>query len=335
MKDIAHQAGVSLATVSRALGNNTRITKETRERVLKIAQEIGYRPDPVMQVLIERRWHGRRSDEGMNVGFVWDSQSTIATTARQEFKHFREHGHRAGYNLIAEDLRAHRDARQLIKRLEAKGCMALVISMMPDVPYDISILSEHFAAVSIGVSSWQPNCPIIMHDEFQGVDLTWKQLEHMGYRRFGVMLHNYPESYTVDQRYGTVFYRQRFIHAEEDYIPVYIYDSENAFCEEEIGAWIRRYKPEVVVGDSHYNLFSLQALGFDIPKDFAFATLNLWDRAEVGKIAGCFRDNLILFERGLQLLNLMTRCGACGASQGDLAEMVKGSWKDGATLPKK
>ena len=43
--DIAHQAGVSQATVSRALRNSPLVNPETRKRVQKIAREMNYRVD--------------------------------------------------------------------------------------------------------------------------------------------------------------------------------------------------------------------------------------------------------------------------------------------------
>jgi LacI family transcriptional regulator len=41
---IAEQAGVSIATVSRALNNGPRISEATRARILKIATDLGYQP---------------------------------------------------------------------------------------------------------------------------------------------------------------------------------------------------------------------------------------------------------------------------------------------------
>ena len=43
--DIAHLAGVSQSTVSRALSNSPLVNKETRERVQRIAKELNYKVD--------------------------------------------------------------------------------------------------------------------------------------------------------------------------------------------------------------------------------------------------------------------------------------------------
>lgn len=45
IKDIAKKAGVSVSTTSRALNDNSRISEETRERIKKIAAEMGYQPN--------------------------------------------------------------------------------------------------------------------------------------------------------------------------------------------------------------------------------------------------------------------------------------------------
>ena len=45
IKEIAQKANVSIATVSRALNNDPRVTEETRTQILKIADKLEYRPN--------------------------------------------------------------------------------------------------------------------------------------------------------------------------------------------------------------------------------------------------------------------------------------------------
>ncbi len=51
MADVARAAGVSLTTVSRALSGNGRLSERTRQRVRAIANEMGYRPNPLARRL--------------------------------------------------------------------------------------------------------------------------------------------------------------------------------------------------------------------------------------------------------------------------------------------
>ena len=55
IKDVAHAAGVSLATVSRVMNNGPKVGEQTRARVKKIMEEMGYRPNANARALVTQR----------------------------------------------------------------------------------------------------------------------------------------------------------------------------------------------------------------------------------------------------------------------------------------
>lgn len=69
IRDVASAAGVSTATVSHALNGLGSMTDETRRRVVKVAQDLNYRPN--------RMARGLRRERSHTIGFLDD---TVATT---------------------------------------------------------------------------------------------------------------------------------------------------------------------------------------------------------------------------------------------------------------
>src|ERR671925_1788676 len=57
LRDVAREAGVHPATVSRALNEETRslVNEGTARRVLQVAEELGYRPNPIARGLKTNR----------------------------------------------------------------------------------------------------------------------------------------------------------------------------------------------------------------------------------------------------------------------------------------
>jgi LacI family transcriptional regulator len=55
IRDVAEQAGVSIATVSRVLNDRADVSAETRERVRRVARSVGYSADPAARSLVTQR----------------------------------------------------------------------------------------------------------------------------------------------------------------------------------------------------------------------------------------------------------------------------------------
>lgn len=52
IRDVARMSGVSIATVTRTFQQSPKVRPETRERVLGVAEQLGYRPDSVARALV-------------------------------------------------------------------------------------------------------------------------------------------------------------------------------------------------------------------------------------------------------------------------------------------
>lgn len=121
MNDVAAAAGVAQSTVSRVLNDaplSGRVSPATRERVLAIADELGYRPHPIARAL--------RGAPTMLIGAIvrditdWFFATTIEALSSQA----REHG----YSVVLAHARAvEEEALKLTAVLEARQCDAILL----------------------------------------------------------------------------------------------------------------------------------------------------------------------------------------------------------------
>lgn len=87
--DVAKEAGVSIATVSKVI-NNLRVGKKTRERVLQVMEALNYKPSVVASALT-----GKRTS---TIGFLLPDLANpfVAEMARR----VEDRAHERGYNLV-------------------------------------------------------------------------------------------------------------------------------------------------------------------------------------------------------------------------------------------
>lgn len=332
LRDVAREAGVGLATASRALRTSTRVADATRERVRRVAERLGYRRDPGLSRLIERRWHGRRRAPGLNVAFLYNGASSLGDISRQQYPQFRACARQLGYQLIAEDI-SHADMpMQLQRRLEAQGVAGLVVGGLPSVPFNIDAIFDEFPAVSVNVSVVRPRCPIVMHDEFESVQVAWRHVRAHGYERIGVVMPNHPESLSIDLALGSVLAcRARSERVEASvpllYVPFLSGDPVHDYL-----AWYEQHRPDAVLA-WNANLFNLLTQrGIPLPP---CAGISVWGQDQKGAIAGMVRDNVQLLRHGFRLLEVMIQGNTPGVRFDELIQLIECPWADGASLPAK
>ncbi|MFI5879409.1 LacI family DNA-binding transcriptional regulator [Streptomyces sp. NPDC051554] len=119
---VAARAGVSVALVSIVMRGAYGASATTRERVLKAAEEIGYRPDTRARVLRSNRSRLLGVQFGLRHPFHTDLVEGIYAAAEP-----------AGYQVALSAVAPSRGERQAVEALLADRCEALVL-LGPEVP---------------------------------------------------------------------------------------------------------------------------------------------------------------------------------------------------------
>ena len=76
MSDVAKRAGVHVTSVSLALRNHPSLPPTTRARLCRLAEKMGYRPDPALSALVAYRHRARMAKDQPTLAYVtnWDTQ---------------------------------------------------------------------------------------------------------------------------------------------------------------------------------------------------------------------------------------------------------------------
>ena len=72
LKDISKACGVSIATVSKALNDHSDISKETKEKIREVAEQLGYHPNAAAQAL--------KTNRSNNIGVLFVDEANSGLT---------------------------------------------------------------------------------------------------------------------------------------------------------------------------------------------------------------------------------------------------------------
>lgn len=210
LQEVAKQAGVSTATVSRVLNNASVVKEETRKRVLKAVAELKYHPNLHAQTLAG----GKSTALGMIVSniqnpFFLDIYYGLETVA-----------HQAGYRVVLEntDYRASRlvaSVRAMLGRRLA-GMAVVVSEMEPSLVDELS--SQDLPIVFYDVGHAEKNISRIKVRYDKGMERTVEYLYSLGHRRMAFVGHHASLNPLGERR--RTFTRAMKGHAELEHLAV-------------------------------------------------------------------------------------------------------------------
>jgi DNA-binding LacI/PurR family transcriptional regulator len=191
IRDVAREAGVSVATVSRVLTGQTIVSDLTKAHVLRIIEQLGYRPDEVARSLRRRRTN--------LIGLV---VSTIETAFFTEVARAAEQAtHKAGYYLILcnteEDPQQEETYLQLLYQQQAAG---VILAPAPGTaPHLRTLQYSQIPVVLINRRIDGLDLPSITSDDDNATYEAIVHLIRQGHRRIAAIL-GLPDTYTTRER---------------------------------------------------------------------------------------------------------------------------------------
>ncbi len=173
IRDVAREAGVSLATVSRALNNGAHVTKATRERVRAAADQLGYVPHGGARSLITRRTGtlGVLLPDLYGEFFSELIRGIDKTAQRHQF-----------HLLLAS---SHSDAREIATAVSSmRGRVDGFIVMSPDTAAlaALGTLARSYPAIVLGAAQDLGSFATISVANFDGAVAMMRHLISLGHR---------------------------------------------------------------------------------------------------------------------------------------------------------
>ena len=171
MRDVAAHVGVSQTLVSLVLRNAPGASAETRERVLRAAAELGYRPDTAAQVL--RRTRSRHIGVLFSLRQPFDIDLVEALYPAAE---------RRGYRIVLGAIGAGRNDRQAVEELLSYRSEALILDGTTIKAAQLAPVAGQVPVVDIGRRSITGTVDVVRVADERGARLAVDHLVSLGHR---------------------------------------------------------------------------------------------------------------------------------------------------------
>jgi len=191
LKDVAQRAGVSYQTVSRAINGHADINAETRERVLKIARQLGFRPNRLAGSL--------RTSQSQVIGLVvsdiensFHAEVAAGVEAEANSRGFSVILANSGEDLFRE--------RQAVTNLFERRVDGLILApAQGDHGYIDSDLPKSFPIVAINRRLELSRCGAVLLENEQAARMAAEHLIARGHKKIGAIIAS-PELMTSRER---------------------------------------------------------------------------------------------------------------------------------------
>lgn len=322
-------------TVSLALRGHPSIPASTRARIVKLAEQHHYRPDPALAALNAYRanqtasvcYHGTLAwVTGFPTREGW--RNMIQTTGY--FEGAAARADQLGYRLeefwIAEP---GLNAKRATQILLARGIRGLIIAPLPVPRGKLDLDWRQFSAASLGFSLIEPKLHVVMNNQFRNMKQVVKQLHELGHRRIGLAMpsandervdHNYLAGFWIAQQNSPPdAARLEPLLAKE-------------FSRKIFNAWFRRARPDaIVLATANCDQVTgwLHEQGLEVPADLSLAVAALPHGNT--EISGVDENVPSIGAHAVETVVGMIHRNERGVPVRPVCLLIEGVWADGGT----
>jgi len=331
---IAEQAGVSRAAVSMALRNHPRIPASTRQRIQAIAQQMGWRPNPLLAEAMSAIRAGQPSGDRVTLAWVttgpthdaWQS-SAFDVRCHQGAK---ERADAAGYRLETFWLgEANNNPERLGDILFNRGINGVLVAPLRE-PGILSIQWERFAAATVAHTLITPRLHSTNDNYFAAARVCVARMHAVGRRRIGLAV-----AAKLDHRVADHWSAGYLLETIEQNLadPKLLHRPTEALDEASFIRWVKKTKPDGIIGTERHIPEWLQTAGYRVPQDTAFSELDLADSS--GERAGIFQDARAIGAGAIDMIAGQLLRHERGIPEKPKTSIIDGYWVDGKTMPRK
>lgn len=336
MTDIARAAGVHQTTVSLAFRNHPSIPVETRERLLALAEKIGYRPNPLVSVLMSQLRGQRFRRKHEIIAYLTSHPPENPWRKHAAFNEMnagaRSSAAGLGFVLQEFNLKTPGMSGERMKSiLVARGIRAVLIAPLPDDQTTVDMDFSRLAAVALGVSLQSPAFERVSNDHYQSMRIAFQKCQELGYRRIGFMIGKSFSERLENRWLGAYLAEQAAVVPNRRLRTLLLNSVAPKDRNPVIEAWHQTQRPDVVISP----LGSAQT-----EYDEHFATLpgrprlvNLTRPAGAGGCAGILQDAARLGEIGIERVVSRLQHNDFGPLYRIQNSLLHGEWIDDASLP--
>jgi LacI family transcriptional regulator len=319
--EVARRAGVSRAAVSYALRDDPNIAVATRAKIRKVADALGYRPDPTLAKLMAHLHGGRGRRYAGKIALLNVHERADywrETDALMDFRKSAE-ARAAELGYETEEFWLHepgRTPKRLAQMLAARGIRGLLVGSTGRRGSAVEFPWAKFAAVTVGYSVETPALHRVATHHYRNTLLALRRAAEAGYSKIGFVAHREAEATMENLHLAAFLAYQQGVAVTERVPPLLMARGET----EALRRWFDGNRPEVVLT----TLAEVSELG--VP----WAKLLLWDQGE--DVAGVRPGYERLGAAAVNLLVEQLQHDEWGVPEDAKIVQVEGRWCDGASL---